>query len=338
MNEFDFLPDVYFDFEYCKLYEEIEHGTCEKFEYSDENGKVVNVFIKRPIPWLVSEKQYYDIITPYGYGGPVITKADDKDVLIRKYWEAWEAYCKEHGIVCEFVRFHPLLKNYIDFQELYNAQMNRNTLAIELTDDFFMTQFTAKCRNTIRRAEKLGVICEVDEQCESIETFCQLYYKTMEKDNADDYYFFSMEYFEKIREALKGRIFLVNAKLEDKTIAGALFMVSDNYLHYHLSATDPEYYSYSANNLILKVAADIGNKMGRQWLHLGGGVSSSEEDSLFRFKRTFAREERNLHEFWLGRAIYNQEVYDSLVNIRYEQGEMDEESTFFPRYRIPIGK
>ncbi len=326
-------PDIYFDPQYCKLYEEIEHGTCEVFEYADETGRARNIFMKRPVPWLVDGKQYYDIVTPYGYGGPIVLEATDKAALIANYWKAWTAYCAEQGIVCEFVRFHPLLRNDVDFQAQYDAKMNRNTLAIDLEDDFFMTQFSSKCRNTTRKAEKMGVTCEIDEDCRTIETFAEIYYKTMAKDNADDYYFFSMEYFKEMCEGLKGQLFIVNAKLEEQTIATSLFMVSEHFIHYHLSATDPAYYSYAANNLVLKVAAERGQEMGKKWLHLGGGLSSSEEDSLYKFKRAFAREERNLQQFWLGRAVYDQAIYDRLVDLRRAEGNFDEDSGFFPKYR-----
>ena len=334
MKEF-VLPDIYFDEKYCKLYEEVERGASNCFKYSDENGSVCNNFMKRPVPWLIDGEQYFDIVTPYVYGGPIVLEANDREALIENYWNAWNEYCEKEKIVCEFVRFHPLLKNQMDFQEVYGAQLNRHTLAIDLSDDFFMTQFTAKCRNTIRKSEKLGVVCEIDENCDSIETFCEIYYKTMQKDNADDFYFFSMNYFNEMKAAFKGQMFLVNAKLEEKTIASSLFLVSEDYMHYHLSATDPEYYSFAANNFVLKVAGDYGKENGKKWLHLGGGLSSSEEDSLFKFKRSFAREDRNLQEFWLGRAIYNQVVYEKLIQKRREEGCLDEETGFFPKYRAP---
>ena len=34
---------------------------------------------------LVEGKQYYDIVTPYGYGGPVIVEASNKELLLKEY-------------------------------------------------------------------------------------------------------------------------------------------------------------------------------------------------------------------------------------------------------------
>jgi hypothetical protein len=326
--------DVYFDQVYGKLYEEIEGGTCVAFDYSCEHGIVKSVFIKRPLQWLVNGAQYFDIVTPYGYGGPLVVEAVDRERLIENYWTAWVDYCGRERIVCEFVRFHPLVNNHIDFGEYYGAEFNRYTLAIDLSDDDYEgNQFTAKCRNMVRKAEKLGVICEIDEEGECIDMFCDLYHKTMQKDNADNYYFFSLEYFKTLREVLEGQLVLINALLNGKTIAASLIMLSKNLMHYHLSATDPDYYGYAANNLILKTAAKYGGEKGLKWFHLGGGLSSSDEDNLFKFKRSFAREDRNLKEFYLGRAVYDNAVYEKLVEARREQDVLDEDSMFFPKYR-----
>ena len=37
--------DIYFDINYGKLYETMENGKAEIFEYEDDNGKVSNQFI-----------------------------------------------------------------------------------------------------------------------------------------------------------------------------------------------------------------------------------------------------------------------------------------------------
>lgn len=69
--------DIYFTEEYGKLCELIERGTSETFRLQNDNGEIQHMFIKRLIPQLVNGTQYYDLITPYGYGGPVIIAAED---------------------------------------------------------------------------------------------------------------------------------------------------------------------------------------------------------------------------------------------------------------------
>lgn len=324
--------DIYFNPEYVKLNEQIEGGTAECFDFSCEYGTVSSQYIKRKVPYLVDGEQYYDAITPYGYGGPVITECKDKDKLIAAYSEAYLKQCRAEKIVDEFVRFHPLMDNAIDFSCLYKAEYNRHTLAIDLADeDYFMTQFSPDCRNMIRKAAKKGVKVEVDHECAHMDDFIRLYYAAMQKNEASDYYYFAKEYFEKFKTISEIKTVLINAYVEEKIVSSALFMCSDEYMHYHLAATDPDFYSYASNNVILAKAVECGRELGLKWLHLGGGLSGNEKDSLFRFKRSFGRTDRNLKDFYLGRAVFMPEVYDKLCIIAEENGITNE--GFFPAYR-----
>lgn len=327
------MLDIYFQPEYGKLYDAIEGGFCETFEYYGISGTVRHMYIKRPVPWLLDGVQYYDAITPYGYGGPIVSSGEPTKELVDGFFGAWSVFCSENKIVCEFVRFHPLVGNGLGFFNKYGAVFNRNTLAVTLSDENYLhTQVTSKCRNMIKKAEKLGVTCVVDTECTAIGEFCDLYHKTMKKDKADDYYFFPKEYFDEMRNKLGNRLVLITAVLDSRIIAASLFMLSDEYMHYHLSATDPECYSYAANNLILKTAIDFGREKKLKLLHLGGGLSSSPEDPLFKFKRSFASKDTNLKDFFIGKAVYDKTIYDKLVEHRNAQSGK-QRPDFFPAYR-----
>ena len=47
-------------------------GKHVSWEYKGEEGHIKHLFIKRPVPYLVEGVQYYDLVTPYGYGGPIL--------------------------------------------------------------------------------------------------------------------------------------------------------------------------------------------------------------------------------------------------------------------------
>lgn len=69
-------------------------------------GKVSNTFILREVKWRIGGQTYYDIVTLYGYGGPLAENVMDIKHLMETYKTAYEQYCKEHNIICEFIRFH----------------------------------------------------------------------------------------------------------------------------------------------------------------------------------------------------------------------------------------
>lgn len=324
--------DIYFEPNYCKLNEAVENGTAETFYYECEYGKAQNSFIKREIPHLINGTQYYDAITPYGYGGPIIIESSCRSKLIEAYSEAYVNFCAENRIVDEFVRFHPLAENVRDFEKLYNAEFNRYTAAIDLQDsDFYMVQFTSECRNRIKNSRKRGVSVEIDEDCKHLDDFIRLYYMTMDKNNASDYYYFDREYFNKLLDVNNCRVMLVNAYYEGEIIASVLYMISAGFMHYHLSANNPEHYKLAANNLIVYASCEYGRAHGLKWLHLGGGLSSSADDNLFRFKRGFARTDRNLKEFYIGKAVFLPSIYDRLCESA--GADWRNEDGFFPAYR-----
>ncbi|UJF26114.1 hypothetical protein [Planococcus sp. 107-1] len=71
------MSDIYFETAYGQLYEKIENGKCEVFHYIGEEGEVRHLYIKKEIPFRLEGEVYYDLVTPYGYGGPLIIRVKE---------------------------------------------------------------------------------------------------------------------------------------------------------------------------------------------------------------------------------------------------------------------
>lgn len=320
--------DLYFDKNYGKLYEKIENGKAQIFEYEDENGKITNQFLIRQIPDEINGKKYFDIVTPYGYGGPIIENLiGDKEILLQKYEDEFSKYCLKNDIVSEFVRFHPVLKNYEDFEKMYNAKYMRKTLITKLQDDLVQNQFGKTCRKNIRQALNKGVTYRVTKSPENIDSFKEIYYSTMDRNNATDYYYFDDEYFKDLLKYFKDNIIFIEAIFEDKIIASGLYFAYKDIIHIHLSGTLTEYL-YLSPAYILRYAITLwGKENGYKLIHHGGGRSNSEEDTLYLFKKNFAK----LYDtdFYIGRKIWNTDIYNKLCNLKC----VDVNEEFFPAYR-----
>lgn len=300
--------DVYFLPEYYSLYENYGDGEAQCFVFEKDGNIALYPFLKNPISKLGYKlaKEYYDIQGAYGYNGLI---ASTEDVFfIADFWKEFDAYCQENDIVAEFMRFHPLLNN----QKLASPQMktfySRHTVALDLSDDdIWMHQISSKNRNMIRKAEKEGVtIVESDDY----ETFRKLYDGTMSDLHAEDFYFFPHSYYEEYKQTFHDKSMLCLAILDGKVIAGSMFMFSEDYAHYHLSARDREYSRYAANNLILWYGIQKAKERGCKWFHFGGGTTGNEDDSLLKFKKEFSKK---LCDFWIGKRIHNQDVYEQIV-------------------------
>lgn len=322
--------DLYFDENYGKLYENTENGKAEIFKYEDENGVVSNQFIKRNIPMI---QDYYDIVTPYGYGGPIIEESKNKEILLQNYNEVFKRYCEKNNIVSEFVRFHPIINNALDFKKIYDVVYMRKTLGtnLEKYNDPIQEEFSKSCRKNIRQCKNKGITAVVTEAPKDISKFKEIYYSTMKRNNATDYYYFKDEYFNKILQYFPQNILTVEAIYEGKTIAMGLYFIYNQILHIHLSGTLTEYLYLSPAYMLRYGATLWAKEHGYKLIHHGGGRSNSLEDSLYLFKKNFARNTE--FDFYIGKKIWNEKIYNKLC----EEKHIDPEKIdFFPAYRKEI--
>jgi hypothetical protein len=329
-------PDIYFTPEYSNLFAEVEGGESISFHYCSQIGEVYYPFILRPIIFNNEHQNYYDIISPYGYGGPIILTCEDggKQKLLKEFDTKFSQYCFENRIISEFVRFHPLLKNFEYCNEIYQTEFNRHTVVIDMTSNNpYQDSFTSKCRNTIQKAQKNNVKIEFDFTMQSIEKFHSLYTMTMQKNYASNYYFFDEQFFKKTMEQLQDHIVIVNAIYNNEIIGTAMFMYYGHFLHYHFSATNPEYYKLASNNLILSEMTKWGKQNGINYFHLGGGYTTDPHDSLLSFKKSFSK--KNLCEFWIGKRIRDFNAYQRIVELTL-QNRTNTDTSFFPLYRSEI--
>lgn len=304
------MQDVYYTPAYYSLYQNYGDGEAQCFAFEKEGNVAVYPFLKNPITPLGYDldKEYYDIQGAYGYNGLIASTNDAK--FIAEFWAAFDAWCQENDIIAEFMRFHPLLNN----QRLASPKMktffSRHTVALDLglsLDEIWTQQFRSKNRNMIRKAEKEGVTIV---ESADYEIFRKLYDGTMTNLNAENYYFFPQSYYDEYKVSFKDNSILYFAMLDGKVIAGSMFMFSEDYAHYHLSARDREYSKYAANNLILWHGIQKAKERGCKWFHFGGGTTGDETDSLLLFKQNFSKTKT---EFWIGKRVHNQAVYDCIV-------------------------
>ncbi len=324
--------DVYYLSSYVKAFALHGDGEPLLFYFEKGNARAINVVIKRDIADCeyfsdIEQEKYFDLITPYGYGGWLI-EGDCVDELQAEY----ETLCKELRIVSEFVRFHPVLDNRAELEKAYEETKLGSTVCMRTENEEEIWQnITSKNRNMIRKAEKNGVKICTGLTKDLIPPFIKIYNATMDKDCATAYYYFGEEFYESIVDDLKKNALWFYAKKGEEIIAMAIFLFANGGMHYHLSASRREYQGLAPTNLILYEAAKWASANGYKTLHLGGGVGAGE-DSLYKFKKAFYRGEDA--SFYIGKKIFLPEVYTELVCRRKATDtEYDEHTNFFPAYR-----
>lgn len=326
--------DVYFTEAYGKLYEKHENCECRRFVHQCIYGTIISQFLFREVPYKIEGLTYYDIITPYGYGGPLIYECESgkEDELMQDFIQAFAAYCEKERIVSEFIRFHPLIKNHQYFLRDYCVQFSRQVVSIALQTEEtepWKVRFSHTKRTKVRSGIREEVVVKFDWTGESIDTFIQLYQETMNRKSAQDYYYFNREYFEMMIETMPDKICFANAIVEGEIVCSELRMIGNDYIHAHLQGRDARFNHLATSELCLAVMSTWGWKNGKKELLLGGGLSGAPDDSLFMYKKSF--DPTGLHDFYIASKIWNQEIYDALEK-RYLQDNVLEEG-FFPSYR-----
>lgn len=324
------IEDIYFDERYGKLYEKSENGQNIVFKLETNDGKITNQFLKRKIPIKISEKEYYDIVTPYGYGGPIINLCNgNKKQLLIDYEKSFKEFCINNNIVSEFVRFHPIISNAMDFKDIYNSECIRKTLGTNLKEyeDPVSQEFSKSCRKNIRQALNKGITFKITENPDNISNFKEIYYSTMDRNAASEYYYFDNEYFSNLLKYFGEHLLMAEAIFEDKPIAAGLYFIYNKMIHIHLSGTLSEYL-YLSPAYILRYAVTLwGKSNGYDLIHHGGGRSNSPDDSLYKFKKSFAKNTE--FDFYIGKKVWNEDIFNKLCKLK----DVDENEDFFPPYR-----
>ncbi len=319
--------DVYYLSGYVKAFH--IHGDGDPFLlYYEDNGlRAIYVYMRRP----TALPRVYDSVTPYGYGG-VLFEGDTSENNLQSFGQAYEEKMKEEGIVDNFVRYHPILANAVPMKVISSVIDLGKTVAFDLTsEEVIWNNIISKNRNMIRKAEKNGIeICH-GKDMELFKDFKRIYNATMEKDNAEAYYFFEDAFYESIHRDLIDHYEMFYAVMDGQIIAMSIMLLANDQMHYHLSGSMIEYRNLAPSNLLLYKAALWGCEHGYKTFHLGGGVGSGE-DNLYKFKAAFNR--NSDYQFSVGKEIYDQKKYDELVALRAKQDpDFNPESKFFPLYR-----
>lgn len=320
--------DVYWLSGYVKAFQIHGDGEPLLLSYDDGCTRGINVTMKRDVAQdgrfrdKIPQGQYFDFATPYGYGGWIIEGEDPEGLFA-----AYEAWLHETGIICEFVRFHPMIQNHAQCGRFYDIVPLGEVVHMDLSSpEVIWNNLSSKNRNMIRKALKNGVAIHSGRSPELFETFRAMYNATMDKDGAEAYYYFEEPFYASIREDLPQNAQVFWAEKDGRAIAASILLMANGRMNYHLSGSLRAFNPLAPSNLLLYEAAVWGCENGYKTLYLGGGVGSGE-DSLFKFKRSFYRNE--LHRFHIGRKVFSEENYERLLKMRTEI----KNPNFFPKYR-----
>ncbi|HWT25024.1 MAG TPA: GNAT family N-acetyltransferase [Solirubrobacteraceae bacterium] len=264
-----------------------------------------------------------DVVTPYGYGGPLLLG----DLPAARFADAYREWCAARDVVTSFVVFHPLAANHAHAEACgFRAVPLAGTVAWGLGEPDLAAGMHRHHRRLVRRAREDGFAAAVDERPADLTEFAALYEATMRRVDASPFYFFGPAYWEALlREVPLVRVDVRGA--DGAPVAGVLGMGKPPWLHYHLGGAADAGRGTGASHLALLALAEWGRDHGYAVLHLGGGVGG-RADALFEYKLRFAPDGRRAAA--LGKAVHDSAAYGRLTG----SPAVDWDG-FFPAYRAP---
>ena len=292
--------DPYLRPEYLHAAAAIEEGEPAAFAHGD----VLYPFLVRDLG-----DGRCDITSAYGAGGPIGTGA-----WRRPFLEA----CRERGVVSEFIRFHPVLRNHAGLEGVRLTELQDIvTVAVQADDDALITQMEPTARNKLRKAIKAGVEVSAHRDIDRVES---LYLETMHGMGADPFYLFPDEFFTRL-ERLGDALTVLDAGS-----AAGLFLSGGGAMHYFLSGSTLEARKLASTNLLLFEAMRRARDAGLETLVLGGGFRN--DDSLDRFKRSIGS---GRAPKVIGAAVHDPDAYRELC----AAAGASPDDPYFPAYRRP---
>lgn len=322
----DLSADIYYQRAYSTLYEQ----GCEYFEYTHQEGEhyVRFIALKRRINCVAGvpvQGELYDLETPYGYGGPLSNS--NEPAFLQRAFDAYRSYCQQQSIVCEFIRFHPfnLLSENRELFDMHFAERQVVIVDLEQSSAQRRQHYSKTTRNIVKKAAQN---LTVNSEHVPIREFVSMYYDTMQKNTASDFFYFEESYFEALMK-IKG-VSLIAIQKEQQYASIGFFMCSNELAHYHLSANNQELAKDNGNYLLLDAAFEHAKAQGCRYMMLGGGRTSSPEDSLFKFKSKFSTLNK---AFYIAGLDFLPEIRSQLNQLWAAQNPQRQAPKLFQLYR-----
>ncbi len=261
-----FLPN------FCRFHLRQSPGRAVMFFYEDDLGAVFDVTLLKDVSSLpffsstVSDytcpevlrsavdscrsKPLLDLVSP-GYNGPTfVGNPSDGQNLLLRYRQSVDGWCREHNVITEFVRIHPMSTTVAFWEGIESLNKASDVIYVDLREgyDAAWKNYSSKRRQEVRRAARNGAaMCIVPADEVHINRFVELYDTTMSRKQAKSVYFYSREFFVDLFDKLKEQTLLVEAYAGDQLASSTIFFLGHRCVWAQYEGTVPSVRDSDAN-------------------------------------------------------------------------------------------
>lgn len=310
--------DFYHTWDFHVISRNNGEGQPTLFVIGDAQSGILLPTLERVIP----NTNWLDLSSVYGYPSPLAYGLSDQPNRTLALWEKLLQFLRKSGYVSMFARGHPMLTPKILRDKYYQSIGDIVYVDCSLSEEEQIRRYRRNHRQNIKKLRKSGVECVRGQGPVLLRQFRDIYEATMESLGADDYYLFSKNYYHSLLLAQDFDTEIWVAKLDGQPLSAGLLIHCGDFVEYHLSGTDPDYYRLAPSKLLIDEARRAATNTNKSYLILGGGYKN-RSDSLLNFKKGFSD---HIAYFYVAKVILDEERYHTLCD--------SNETDFFPAYRI----
>lgn len=307
---------VHFTRNYCKAFKEHGDGEPVLFYLEKNNTRAYQVMFKRKIASELGE--YYDLISPYGYGGWIIDGEYNSSMF-----DEYIDYCCQNNIVCEFQRFDLFRTNISRYYGNIKYISHNVVKFLDISDEDIFDDMERRARKNVRKALKNELSIIIDDNFDYLEKFKEIYYLTMDRNNANSSYYFEDDFFNLLT---KENCKLFHVCYKEKIISTELVLFDELACYSFLGGTLDKYFNLRPNELMKYEIMKWAHKQGLKYFVLGGGYGG--DDGIFIYKKGLAP--NGIYKFFVGNKIFDVKIYEQLC----KEKNTSTNTNFFPAYRV----
>ncbi len=300
--------------------------------WRSDKGGVILPLIQRPLnvePWARLDDRT-DLTSPYGYGGAFTWGEVDE----KNYWDSFETWAQKAGVVACFLRLSLWPEQILEPPR--GSDTISLNVAVNLTPgpEAIWRGYKHKVRKNVNRALRDSLDTEIDYDDKRLSDFLEVYYRTMQRREADSGFFFDESFFHNLCASMPGCFAFFHTLAKGRVVSSELAIISNRYVYSFLGGTLEQWFESRPNDLLKHRIVEWAHSQGKTAFVLGGGYK--ENDGIYNYKLAFAP--HGTIPFRVCRLILNETGYYELIKTRHDYEKLNgidwsPENSYFPAYR-----
>ncbi len=321
---------------YHRLAEVRGEGRAAMLVYREHNVTIAFPMLIRPIDTPISGGPghgYNDVTSVYGCPGPVASTRDISADTKERFAAALDEFLRHNHVVSAFTRLSPVLENAHILRACGETVDMGPTVSVDLTlpRDVQYARYRRSHRQDISQLKDMGFTC-IEAGKEALDGFLRAYTETMDRNGAEEYYYFDRSYFEYLLDEMPRYAHLFVVRDRTRVVSGMIALSCNGIVQGHLGGTLNDYVRLAPMKLAYDGVRSWANDIGARLFHMGGGIAG-KNDSLLQYKRGFGKQE---HMYSVWRYYVDYDMCDRLFREACHVCGIVPDEPYFPPYRNPV--